>query len=157
MILDQRTMIIANLYCGEKIISVMKMNIMIFKIKIKKGIEDRYFEVNKFSNYLNCLNQSISGNRTVPSGVYNVESQNELSRRLYLELFYETVPASLRAEDRNFMAFSIENRVPFLDYRLIEYSFKIPNNFKINKGFGKYLLREGTKGLLPDKVRWRKD
>ena len=76
---------------------------------------------------------------------------------MYLELMYETVPATLRAEDRNMMAFSIENRVPFLDYRLVEFCFSMDNRLKIRNGFGKYILRKTTEGMLPSKVRWRKD
>jgi asparagine synthase (glutamine-hydrolysing) len=57
----------------------------------------------------------------------------------------------LRMEDRNSMAFSIEARVPYLDYRLIEYLLSIPGNLKIRNGetkclqkisFGKYTARE---------------
>ena len=80
-----------------------------------------------------------------------------LDRRMLSEILYETVPASLRAEDRNCMAFSIENRVPFLDYRLAEFCFALPAEYKICDGLGKALLRSVTKGLLPDKVRLRKD
>ena len=80
-----------------------------------------------------------------------------LDRRMHGEMLYETVPASLRAEDRNCMAFSIENRVPFLDYRLAEFCFALPGEYKIRGGLGKALLRDVTDGLLPDKVRLRKD
>jgi len=55
------------------------------------------------------------------------------------------------------MAFSIENRLPFLDYRLAEFSFKLDNKYKIRDGLGKWLLREAMKGIMPDKVRLRKD
>ena len=61
------------------------------------------------------------------------------------------------AEDRNFMAYSMENRVPFLDHRLVELSFNIDNRLKIKDGLGKHILRAGTQGLLPEKIRWRKD
>ena len=59
-----------------------------------------------------------------------------LTSRLYQELTYETVPATLRPEDRNSMAFSIESRSPFLDYRLVELAFALPNRFKIRDGLG---------------------
>ncbi len=47
----------------------------------------------------------------------------------------------LRMEDRNSMAFSIEARVPYLDYRLIEYVLGIPGALKINRGETKYLQK----------------
>lgn len=80
-----------------------------------------------------------------------------LTSRLYQELTYETVPATLRPEDRNSMAFSIESRSPFLDYRLVEAAFAMPNRFKVRDGLGKWTIREGMRGILPDKVRTRMD
>ena len=80
-----------------------------------------------------------------------------LSERLYQELRYETVPATLRPEDRNSMAFSIESRSPFLDYRLVEFAFSLPGRFKVRDGLGKWIVREGMRGLLPELVRTRRD
>jgi asparagine synthase (glutamine-hydrolysing) len=80
-----------------------------------------------------------------------------LTSRLYQELTYETVPATLRPEDRNSMAFSIESRSPFLDYRLVELAFSLPNRFKIRGGLGKWAIREGMQGVLAEPVRTRRD
>ncbi|XRO76876.1 asparagine synthase (glutamine-hydrolyzing) [Methanocaldococcus sp. 10A] len=54
--------------------------------------------------------------------------------------------------DKLSMAHSLEARVPFLDYRLVEFAFKIPPKYKINKFTGKYILREVAKHYLPDFV-----
>lgn len=80
-----------------------------------------------------------------------------LNKRLYSDLMYETIPPSLRAEDRNTMAHSIESRSPWLDYRLAEYCFSLPSKFKIRNGLGKWIVRESMKGILPEDVRMRKD
>ncbi len=63
----------------------------------------------------------------------------------------------LRYEDKNSMAFSVETRTPFVDYRLVELAFSLPACYKIHDGWTKYLLRAGAGGLLPEKIRWRKD
>ena len=63
----------------------------------------------------------------------------------------------LRYEDRNSMAFSIESRVPFVDYRLVEYVLTIPVTYKIHDGWSKYILRKAMDGELPAEVQWRKD
>lgn len=63
----------------------------------------------------------------------------------------------LRYEDRNSMAFSLEARVPFLDYRLVELVFSLPDHFLIQHGWSKWLLRQAMAGVLPEKVRWRQD
>lgn len=85
------------------------------------------------------------------------QAEEELTRRLARELLFETVPASLRAEDRNMMAFSLENRVPFLDYRLVEFCFSLPSSLKIRGGLGKWIHRKALAGLLPESILWRKD
>jgi asparagine synthase (glutamine-hydrolysing) len=67
------------------------------------------------------------------------------------------LPALLRYEDRNSMAHSIEARVPFLDYRLVEHLFSLPWEWKIKGAMTKNILREGMKGILPEAIRTRKD
>src|SRR5208337_4146642 len=67
------------------------------------------------------------------------------------------LPQLLHYDDRNAAAFSIENRVPFLDHRLVEYVSGIPSIFKLYKGWSKWLLRLAMRDLLPEKILWRKD
>ena len=55
------------------------------------------------------------------------------------------------------MHFSIESRVPFLDYRLVEATLNTPSNQKIYKGETKHILREALKNILPEKIANRKD
>ncbi|WP_027720761.1 asparagine synthase (glutamine-hydrolyzing) [Maridesulfovibrio zosterae] len=128
-------------------------------VREKKFIEslkaNRRIALDKFSQYTSCLSKKITGD--VEKKIECPEFGGELTKRLYLEMFNETIPASLRAEDRNMMAFSIENRVPFLDYRLADLCFNLGNEYKIRNGLGKWLLREAMKGILPEKVRTRKD
>jgi len=112
-------------------------------------------EIEKYSQYLGIL--SPATNPYIQKSLKPIPFVRSLTRRLYLELFYETVPPSLRAEDRNMMAFSIENRLPFLDYRLAEFCFSIDNSYKVRNGLGKWLLREATHGILPEAVRLRRD
>jgi asparagine synthase (glutamine-hydrolysing) len=51
------------------------------------------------------------------------------------------------------MYYSIENRSPYLDSTLFDFLYSIPNEFLINNGYGKYILRESMKGILNDQVR----
>ncbi len=55
------------------------------------------------------------------------------------------------------MAHSIEARVPFLDHRLVEFSLGLGNRHKIVGGDTKRVLRRGLKGVLPEKIRKRRD
>ena len=61
----------------------------------------------------------------------------------------------LHFEDRDSMAFSIESRVPFLDYELVEAIFEIPFEYKIRNGITKAVLRDGLQDILPEKIRTR--
>lgn len=63
----------------------------------------------------------------------------------------------LHYADRTSMAYSIESRMPFMDYRLAEFLASIPSCYKIHKGWTKYLARLAFDGLLPDDVVWRRD
>ena len=123
---------------------------------ISTRYRDKKKEIAHFSKYLDAIDKDALEYicHQSPTGSYK---DGVLQRRLHLELLHETVPASLRAEDRNTMAFSVESRIPFLDYRLIEFAFSLPNKFKVRNGLGKWLLRESMKGILPEKVRTRKD
>jgi asparagine synthase (glutamine-hydrolysing) len=68
-----------------------------------------------------------------------------------------SIPRLLHFEDRNSMAHSVESRVPFLDYRLVEFSLSLPSSFKINRGSTKYILRKSMRGLVPDRILNRYD
>jgi len=69
------------------------------------------------------------------------------------ELFHEGTRVILREDDLNSMMYSIENRSPFLDRKLAEYSYSIPTQLLIRNGYGKSILRDSMYGILNDKVR----
>jgi asparagine synthase (glutamine-hydrolysing) len=48
------------------------------------------------------------------------------------------------------MSKSIESRLPFLDYRLVEYVFKLPFEFKMYDGIGKVIHRKALDRIVPD-------
>jgi asparagine synthase (glutamine-hydrolysing) len=80
-----------------------------------------------------------------------------LNNVLYWELTRTRLPALLRYEDRLSMAFSIESRVPFLDHRLVELAFALPDETKRSGGWSKYGMRRALDGLLPKSIVWRRD
>ncbi len=62
----------------------------------------------------------------------------------------------LNRKDRMSMANSLEVRVPFADYKIVEYAFNIPSNIKLLKGREKGLLRKSLEGILPEDIIYRK-
>lgn len=73
------------------------------------------------------------------------------------QLTRSSLPMLLHWEDRDSMAHSIESRVPFLDYRLVEFTLGLPADFKLAGGVTKRVLREGMRHVLPDVIRERID
>lgn len=67
------------------------------------------------------------------------------------------LPMLLHWEDRNSMAHSVEARVPFLDYRLVELALGLPDGYKLGQGWTKRILRESMRGVLPESIRQRRD
>lgn len=91
-------------------------------------------------------------------GIANLNRfENELNNYLYHIFRSTALPSLLHYEDRNSMAYSIETRLPFLDYRLVEFVFGLPMEFKIREGVTKIILRRSMEGILPEEVRNRMD
>lgn len=63
----------------------------------------------------------------------------------------------LRYADRNSMAHSVEVRLPFLSYKLVEFVFSLPEHYLINNGWTKFILRQSMENILPPTIQWRKD
>ena len=80
-----------------------------------------------------------------------------LRRQMQLILTRRGLPELLHYEDRNSMAHSLEARVPFLDYRLVELLFSLGSAELIERGRTKAVLRRALGDLLPPVVRDRVD
>jgi asparagine synthase (glutamine-hydrolysing) len=79
-------------------------------------------------------------------------SPNLLRNRMANELWHETVPLLLSEEDQNAMFWSVENRSPYLDSRLLRWSQKVPMRHFIREGRAKALLRAAGKGIVPNHI-----
>jgi asparagine synthase (glutamine-hydrolysing) len=84
-------------------------------------------------------------------------TMHDLGKRLYADVFQFSLPCLLRYADRNSMAFSIESRMPLLDYRLVEHIFSLPLSLIVRDGWTKWVFRRAMEGRLPHDVQWRKD
>jgi asparagine synthase (glutamine-hydrolysing) len=82
---------------------------------------------------------------------------SRLKQHLYHLMFTTFTPSLLHYEDRISMAFSIENRVPFLNHRLIEFVHSLLDEDLIFLGQTKYILRASLNGLLPKLIADRTD
>ena len=66
------------------------------------------------------------------------------------------VPYWCNMMDKNMMAVPIEVRMPFLDYKLLEFVFTLPSNFLLRNGYTKYLLRRVLDQHLPKDIVWKR-
>jgi len=75
--------------------------------------------------------------------------------RIY-DLLYQTLADHFLTKlDRASMAYQVEVRSPYLDYRFIEFSQQIPSQYKLNLRKGKILMREINKDLVPKEILLR--
>ncbi len=80
---------------------------------------------------------------------------SKLLQKLEIQEFQ--MPHLLRYEDRNSMVHSIESRLPFIDYQVVETALSLPDSYKMKGGWTKYLLRKAIDSYLPDTINWRKN
>lgn len=84
--------------------------------------------------------------------------KSRLKQKMREQLMITGLPALLRHGDRNSMHFSIESRVPFLDRKMIEYVFTLPESFILSReGETKHVLRHALRGIVPTEIIKRKD
>jgi asparagine synthase (glutamine-hydrolysing) len=80
-----------------------------------------------------------------------------LQKALFSSFHGSILPTWLTCFDRASMAHGIEARMPFMDWRLVTFSFALPDESKIGGGYSKRVLRQAMKGLVPDPIRLRTD
>ena len=80
----------------------------------------------------------------------------DTSRMQIAEIMSVQLPNLLMYEDKNSMAHSIESRLPYLDYRLVEYAVSMAHGFKIRDGWSKWALRKVAGQYLPENIAWRR-
>ncbi|KKQ24031.1 MAG: Asparagine synthase (Glutamine-hydrolyzing) [Candidatus Roizmanbacteria bacterium GW2011_GWC2_37_13] len=116
----------------------------------------KYFleKLKKTTNAVNLLNKEFADK--YKEETFFVENNN-LKKRLIEDIFSNSLQSLLRYEDKNAMRFSIEGRVPFLDFNLMKYLFALPDETIIKNGWNKYILREATKDLLPKEINLRRN
>ena len=78
--------------------------------------------------------------------------QSCLLMQKYLEFHRNTLPWILKTYDKIPMSNGIEVRSPFLDWRLVTFSFSLPNRSTLGNGFTKRILRDSMKHCLPKSI-----
>ncbi|MEK6322359.1 MAG: asparagine synthase (glutamine-hydrolyzing) [Acidobacteriota bacterium] len=82
--------------------------------------------------------------------IYERYLSDPITRALYLDVKTYLADHILAKVDSASMAVSLEVRVPFLDYRIVEFAGRLPASVKIRDGNGKWLLKRIARRLLPE-------
>jgi asparagine synthase (glutamine-hydrolysing) len=85
-----------------------------------------------------------------------IEGLDNFNSLLYNMIHNNVLPIMLRNFDRFAMAASVENRMPFLDHRVVSLLMSIPWSSKIRGGYTKAIVRDALGGFMPKEVTWRK-
>jgi asparagine synthase (glutamine-hydrolysing) len=116
---------------------------------------DRYLRlVNRHSN---IYDDKVNNYLKETIGYYFKKMSENIVHLMGLNDFYSTMQVLLQMADRMSMAFSIENRSPFLDHRLVQYSFSMPSKYKIRDGISKWALKEIARKFIPQPIADRVD
>lgn len=86
-----------------------------------------------------------------------IQCSSGLNTRLCNDVLSKSIPSLLHNEDGNSMAFSIESRVPFLDYRIVEFAIALDGKYKIKNQWTKWIIRRACKEYLPKEITKRKN
>lgn len=87
----------------------------------------------------------------------DIKCSSKLNTRLCNDVLSKSIPSLLHNEDGNSMAFSIESRVPFLDYRIVEFAIALDGKYKIKNQWTKWIIRKACKEYLPKEIVNRKN
>lgn len=133
------------------IINYSKSNFKLFYREKYKNLQPFFMEDFYNTQFKNSMLINKSFNNT------EIRFNSDIKRDSYNLIKHTNLPGILRQVDRNSMAFSVESRLPFLDYRLMEFLFSLPEPFMIRNGFTKYSYRMAMRESLPEEIVWRKN
>lgn len=150
---------------------------------LKDALYDARFSPNMFKDILQICNEVYSTKITLFDALKHIKKITSRKLRVYiskrlmaerkkrhpnfkyldyfgatlLDIFYESIlPTLLRNYDRYSMINGVEIRMPFMDYRLVEFVFSLPYYFKVGDGYTKRLIRDSMSSFMPHEVAYRK-
>lgn len=119
-------------------------------ILTSRTIEDLYLGlISHWSSPCDLVLNSLE-----PSGIYKSYTSlfnvlDDVQKIMFLDTVSYLPDDILVKVDRAAMAVSLETRVPFLDHRVVEFAWSLPQKYKMNNGFSKLVLREVLYNYVP--------
>ena len=103
--------------------------------------------------------KKLLGKETVKSAYSDHPNWNRLdnlNKTLFVSTHETILPTLLRNYDRDSMAAGVEIRMPFLDYRIVEFAFSIGWRSKLHGGFSKSIVRDAGAAFMPKEIAYRR-
>jgi asparagine synthase (glutamine-hydrolysing) len=120
-----------------------------------------FMAVSRFSGKMDILNKEFLKGIDPRSFYFDAEPPKKFNSYInnlsYHFVSNHTIPSLLHYEDRSSMAHSIESRIPFLDYRLVELGLNLKPGHLSEKGISRPLYRKALEPFLPAEVTQRRD
>ena len=168
-----KTKVIAQMFSNQKIYNSFKSFIKLLLISSNNRLTNNFLskslieKTKRWKNEMKVLKKDFSSNKNrydllnksellLPQQD-NISGLDHFNSYLYKEFHYLTTPYLLHKYDKLSMAHGVLSRAPFLDPRLITYTFSLPSSAKIGEGYTKKILRDSMKNIVPDKILERKD
>ena len=85
----------------------------------------------------------------------NAPARSGLDRAQYADMKLWLPGDILTKVDRTSMAVGLEAREPLLDHRLLEFAASLPENMRVRRGQGKWLMKRTMERYLPEDILYR--
>ncbi|HEX2922212.1 MAG TPA: asparagine synthase (glutamine-hydrolyzing) [Bacteroidales bacterium] len=126
----------------------LKLSIMLyFRQSNLNFLKKQYYKLSGIENFFDGKLKSFKEINDFPNEA--VDFDDKVNGHLY-KSHTGCLVDLLHYGDAIPMAHSLESRLPFMDYRLVEFVFSLPSSYKIKEGKGKYIHREAMRGIVPD-------
>jgi len=118
-----------------------------------KNIDQFYLEFISYWNDPEALVINSKEPKTILNSNHEgTHKMSNIERMMYLDLLSYLPGDILTKVDRASMAVSLETRLPYMDHRLIEYAWSLPNEYKYKNGQTKWVLKEVLNKYIPKKL-----
>ena len=140
---------IKELMTFRKVHSI-KMAIMLFVRQSNLNLLKRIYY--KFSGMDSFFMPKLSGFSEIKDYPNEPGNFNDSINKYLYKVHTGCLVSLLHYGDAISMSHSLECRQPYMDYRIVEFVFSLPFDFKIHNGMGKYIHRQALQGIVPDYI-----
>ena len=109
-----------------------------------------------YTEEMRARSRGLESSESVHPLLDRVSHWDRLNQALYLDMEMLLCGNNLVKPDRMGMAVSLEARTPFLDYRMMEFAFRIPGSLKLRGGETKYIYKKAVAPLIGHELAYRK-